>query len=106
MSTEFWVFLGTIFGGGGLKLLEWLLSKSDRDFDTELERRKEYRDEIKDLKEELLTRTAEIDSWRDKYYELRERIIVLESQNNDLLSKIEDLNESLERLKNSKTTAV
>lgn len=82
-----WIALaGSLFGGSGLKSLEYWFARNKRARD---ELRSEFRDEIGQLRDEnnrLHSKVddleATVDDWRDKYYkilaELAHRGIVIE----------------------------
>lgn len=68
-----YALIGTIVGGVGLKLIEhWL----NRDVQVIAERR-DYRDEITELRDRLDKVEAEVDEWRDRYYHNEEEIHTL-----------------------------
>jgi predicted nuclease with TOPRIM domain len=73
MSPTTWTFLGTIFGGVGLKLVEkWLNRNTEK-----LNQHKDYRQQINELYERLDKVEAEVDLWREKYYRNEEEITKL-----------------------------
>lgn len=65
--------VGTLCGGVGLKLLEWWLGRSKVKIDEATMIREEQRTELKALREEVRILEAEVDKWRLKYYDLREK---------------------------------
>lgn len=93
-----WIsFAGAIFGGAGLKLMEYWLGRSKADEKQEiLEFQRELRSELESLRDELheaqvelhqaqeylQEALAETDEWRDKYYDLREKVISLQKEKN------------------------
>lgn len=59
-----------IFGGGGLKLIEHLLSRSKTRVDLAAELRNELRTEVNNLKSEVKDVDQSLDMWRGRYYRL------------------------------------
>lgn len=82
------VFLGTVFGGVGLRWVDHWLKKRKDTLDEGVAWRKEQREEIvaQDAKIEKLE--AEVVRWRDLYYDLREAYALLKVQLELALSKI------------------
>jgi hypothetical protein len=70
-NEEAWIALaGTIFGSGGLKMIEAWLSRAKRRDDTAEALRSELRKDITELRDELHEAEKALDEWRDKYYKL------------------------------------
>lgn len=66
-----WIALaGTVFGSGGLKIIESWLSRAKRRDDTANALRTELRKENAELRDELHDTEKKLDEWRDKYYKL------------------------------------
>lgn len=65
--------IGTIFGGAGLKAVEKYLN---RDIEA-INERKDYRDEIRELRDRLDKVEAEVDEWKAKYFHNEEEIVRL-----------------------------
>lgn len=72
-----WALIGTLFGGSGLAVVNKLLSrgKDKTDFAAEIRSElrtdiKRYQDEVAGYKKETAALREEVDSWRNKYYEL------------------------------------
>jgi hypothetical protein len=82
------VFLGTVFGGVGLRWVDHWLTKRKGLIEEGTAWRKEQREEIvaQDIKIERLE--AEVTKWRDLYYDLREAYALLKVQLELALSKI------------------
>lgn len=82
------VFLGTVFGGVGLRWVDHWLTKRKSTLDEGAAWRKEQREEIiaQDAKIEKLQ--ADVIHWRDLYYDLREAYALLKVQLELALSKI------------------
>lgn len=68
----FIALMGTLFGGVGLKIIEHWLNKSKERSAEQAAVRNEYREEIEDLKAEIVRLNAAIDEWKNKYYTVRE----------------------------------
>lgn len=71
--------LGTLFGGAGIKFLEQWLGRAKEKADVGAQIRDELRKEIDSLRAQLTAADAkedaleaEVDSWRGKYYDLRD----------------------------------
>jgi len=73
MTEAMVALFGAIFGGAGLKIIEQILSRNKVKLDAASEFRKELREDIQALREELRRVEAELDSWREKYYQLLAR---------------------------------
>ena len=62
--------IGTIIGTIGLKFLESLLSRGKTKSDTAAEIRKELREDVQALRDEIRKVETELDIWKAKYYDL------------------------------------
>lgn len=71
---------GAVFGGGGLKVIEYWLTKSKSKDDTAAQFRTELREEVKSLREELRKVEDDLDKWRGKYYELMDQFIKVKGE--------------------------
>jgi hypothetical protein len=93
-----WVvaLFGTLFGGAGLKLLEWFISKREREFQEYARIRDEQRKEIELLRTESRLKQEDSDRWREKYYALLNEHITLQSKFNNILGEAEDLRKKKE----------
>lgn len=81
MDNSLWVALiGTVFGGAGLKGVEFLLGRKKVSVDEATSIRKELREEIKSLKDEIKRLDEDLDLWRNKYYELLEKFYKLQRE--------------------------
>lgn len=84
-----WIALiGTLCGGLGLKLLEHWLGKSKVKIDEASKLRDELRIEITAQREEIKALEAEVDSWREKFYDLRDKYTTLNTEYLIALEKI------------------
>ena len=82
MNSAIIALIGTIFGGAGLKVIEALLNRSKNKMDERKSEadiatgmREELRKEVASLKDELRRVEGELDTWRQKYYDLLEQFI-------------------------------
>lgn len=71
---------GAVFGGGGLKVIEYWLTKSKSKDDSAAQFRTELREEVKSLREELRKVEDDLDKWRGKYYELMDQFIKVKGE--------------------------
>ncbi|MFE9497258.1 hypothetical protein [Streptomyces collinus] len=72
-----WLALfGTIFGGGGLKVIEWFLNKGKVKEDIATQLRNELRQELKELRERVDELEAENDKWRARAFKAEEEVAV------------------------------
>ncbi len=90
----------TIFGGAGLKLVEWWLSRQTRENTDAQQLRQELRTQVLDLKGEASGLKGEIDKteeeitvWRNRYYDLRDEYV----------TKSTELTIAVERIKEFQT---
>jgi len=72
--------VGTVFGGVGLKVLEHWLGKSKVKIDEASKLRDELRIEITAQREEIKALEAEVDTWREKFYDLRDKYSELNTE--------------------------
>lgn len=73
---EQWIPLfAAVFGGIGVKLAESFFARSGRKIDMEAEIRKELRDVVSDQDDKISTLSQEIDEWKQKYYEVLEKLV-------------------------------
>lgn len=71
--------VGTIMGGVGLKLTESWLAKGKVKVDDAARMRDELRLQITTLREENKTLEAQVDEWRAKYYEVYEKLLMVQT---------------------------
>lgn len=81
VSQAWLALIGAIVGGSGLKVIEHWLNKSKVKDDSAASFRKELRDEVTSLREELRKAEAGLDSWRDKYYALMDEFSAFKTKN-------------------------
>lgn len=79
-----------MFGGGGLKVIEYWLTKSKVKDDSAAAFRTELREEVKSLREELRSVESDLDKWRGKYYELMDQFIKVKGELDASLRAIND----------------
>lgn len=76
-----WIALiGTLCGGIGLKVIEHWLGKSKVKMDEATKLRDELRIQMAEQKEEIKSLEAEVDKWRNEYYNLRDSYSKLTTQ--------------------------
>ena len=83
-----WIALiGTVLGASGLKVIEHWLTRNKVKDDTAAEFRKELREEVTGLREELRkvreevnATESDLDKWREKYYELLDNFIKVKAE--------------------------
>lgn len=63
--------LGTVFGGAGLKIVEALINRGKNREDTAAALRKELRDDLARLREELKEEAKEADLWQGRFWQLK-----------------------------------
>lgn len=80
--------VAAIFGGAGLKVIEYFLTKSVRKDDTATQMRKELRDEILSLREQLKRAEKELEEFREKYFNLQEEFSKLRIDLSNQLGQI------------------
>lgn len=77
MNTEYYIpviaLIGTIFGGAGLELIKRWLGKAKEEDDTATALRKELRDELRALRQEMNDVEKQVTEWKDRYYEVMEK---------------------------------
>ena len=75
IPAPFYVLIGTLFGGVMLKIVEGWYNRHH----VVIDEKKDYRDEIKDLRDRLDKVEAEVDEWRSRYYANEHYINILRS---------------------------
>jgi cell division protein FtsB len=72
--------IGTLCGGVGLKVAEHYLGRSKVKMDDASRIRDELRLEIAAQREEIKALEAEVNKWREEYYNLRDKYIQLQTE--------------------------
>lgn len=86
-----WVALiAALLGGSGLKIIEYLLNRSKVRDDTATQIRKELREELTGLKEELRAAETALDEWKQKYYDLYDKLIQTRGELDSALRTIKE----------------
>jgi uncharacterized coiled-coil DUF342 family protein len=86
-----WIpLIGALFGGIGLKMLEYWLGRSKVKLDEASKIRDELRIEITSLREENRDLETQLNEWKGKYYDLRDKYTDLNTQLLLALQKIKD----------------
>lgn len=81
-------FFGTVFGGAGLEFIRRMLAKSKEKEDSATALRNELRTELTSLKTEMITVEKDLDMWRQKYYELFEKYVLIKVQYDSVLKQL------------------
>lgn len=82
------VFLGTVFGGVGLRYVDHWLTRKKATIDEGAAWRAELRQENVNQKSEIDELEKRVEYWRDLYYDLRDAYALLKVQLEIALSKI------------------
>lgn len=88
--------LGTLFGGAIVKLIDRIYSIKERKLSDSFDVRKELREEILQIKQELRQLQRELDKWKKIYYELLKNYNLLETHT---ILLTEDYNKLIKELK-------
>ena len=72
--------VGTVFGGVGLKVAEYLLGKNRVRIDDATKIREELRADMAAQKAEIAQLEAALDRWKEQYYALWEKYINLQTE--------------------------
>lgn len=76
-----WIALiGTVTGGVGLKLAEHWLGRNRVKTDDAARIRDELRTEITNQRQEIKDLEADVNKWREEYYDLRDKYIHLQTE--------------------------
>lgn len=62
--------IAALFGGGGLKFLEHILSRNKEKTDLATQLRDELRTEVGSLRDEMRAVETDLDKWKNRYYRL------------------------------------
>ena len=81
MSDGWLALIATLMGASGLKVVEYFLSRNQRKSDLDSQMRSELRqdvdalrDEITNLKAEVDRKQDDIDSWRERYFGILQKL--------------------------------
>lgn len=83
MSDAALALIGALAGGSVLKIVEFWLNRGKVAQEQNKAIRDELRRDMDALKAELTKVEADLDSWREKYWELREEFSAYKSRNPD-----------------------
>lgn len=90
-----------IFGGVGVKIIETAVSRSGKKIDMEGEIRKELREVVAQQDRKIQELINEVDEWKDKYYQILERLVgydQLKAAHEELKIKLNKLNDHAKAL--------
>lgn len=68
--------IGTVFGGGGLKVIEYLLNRGKVKEDIATQLRNELREDLRELQKRVDELEAENDKWRARAFKAEEEVAV------------------------------
>lgn len=86
-----WIALaGTVFGGVGLKTIEYWLGRNRYKISDAQQIRDELRIEINSQKEEIRQLEEDVNKWREEYYNLRDKYVALQTELSFALQRIKD----------------
>lgn len=89
MANEIWVAaIGALGGTGVLKVIEHVLNRGKIKDDTATQFRTELRQELQGVKNELVRVESELDTWKQKYYDLLGQFVTVKSELEQALSQI------------------
>lgn len=71
---------GALFGGAGLEFIKRWLAKAKEKDDTAVNLRNELRGDLTELKKELDEVEREVTQWKDRYYDIVEKKLQIQSQ--------------------------
>lgn len=104
METAVIALIGTLFGGVALKIIEHILNRGKHKEDLATSMRKELREELASVKQELRDESKESEEWKSKYWELKAELLMVNHKTNKAVQVIdnnhpeEHLGEELEGL--------
>lgn len=71
---------GGAAGAGGTSLFKFILSRREQTLTNEEKLRQELQSQIDEMKEEIKVLRTEVNSWRDKYFEIYEEHVQLKAR--------------------------
>lgn len=80
MSESVIALVSAVFGGAGLKAMEVWLTRGKTKDDTAAALRKELREEVQGLRNELNNVEKELDEWKQKYYDLLDQFVKVKNE--------------------------
>lgn len=89
--------VGTLCGGVGLKLTEWLLTRGKTNVEDARAIREELRLQVTSQKAEIDQLEKEVDDWREKYFALLQDYMKIQTDLQIALEKIKRESEDAER---------
>lgn len=81
---------GVLFGGVGLKVVEKILNRGKEKNDTASELRAELRNDIARLREELKEETKDADLYKQKYWELKAELLIVNHKANKVIETVDN----------------
>lgn len=99
-TTALIALAGTLFGGSMLELTKRWLNRAKGKDDTQRSLRDEIRVDNADLRRELDKVEAEMIQWREKYFEIWEKYLIIKSKYEEILRQIQrDAEKSIKEVK-------
>ena len=72
--------LGAVLSGTGARIVDLKIQKKKEKRLDKLEKNSEFRSELQDLRSDLVRVENELDIWKEKYYETREKFLLLKNE--------------------------
>lgn len=85
------VLAGTLFGGAGLKIIEWFLNSGTRKDTSASDLRKELRNDIDRLRADLKEESSAADEWQAKYWEIKASTLMANHKVDKTAEKVDEL---------------
>jgi uncharacterized protein involved in exopolysaccharide biosynthesis len=82
--TPIYALAGALFGGSGIKFLEKWLNKEKDEQEIATQIRNELRGDMKELKIEVQRLEQEVETWKQKYYDLLDQFWKFKQEHNEL----------------------
>lgn len=80
--------ISTLFGGAGLKFIEYWLSRNKVKVDHATQIRTELRDDLESRRAEVGRLSEELDEWRERYFDIKAEYIQVKSELDAALRQI------------------
>lgn len=87
--------IGAVLSGTGARLVDLKIQKKKEKRLDKLEKNSEFRSELQDLRSDLAKVEDELDVWKEKYYETREKFLLLKNELDQAMYVIKRLESQL-----------
>lgn len=87
--------IGAVLSGTGARLVDLKIQKKKEKRLDKLEKSSEFRSELQDLRSDLAKVEDELDVWKEKYYETREKFLLLKNELDQAMYVIKRLESQL-----------